>query len=252
LTLGEPYDYAFVSLALRAELADATPVVLKIGFPHAESEHEADALAHYDGQGAVALLARNRARHAMLLERCEPGGSLLDMPDEREACRIACRILERLWKPPRLDHPFRPIAVDAARWAEALPDRWGRLGQPFERSLLDELISAFIELPPSQGELVICHQDFHRGNVLRAQREPWLTIDPKPVLAEREFDTAALIRDGDGDLRWRLDVLSSELGLDRERMRRWAFAHTLARSFDEADPDESGIDVARRLAALRA
>jgi streptomycin 6-kinase len=252
LMLGEPYDYAFVSLALRAELADATPVVLKIGFPHLETEHEADALAHYDGHGAVALLAHDRVRHAMLLERCEPGDSLLDVPDEREACRIACGILERLWKPPRLDHPFRPIAVDAARWVEALPDRWERLGEPFERTLLDELVSAFIELPPSQGELVVCHQDFHRGNVLRAQREPWLTIDPKPVLAEREFDTAALIRDGDGDLRWRLDFLSSELGLDRERMRRWALAHTLAWSFDEADPDDGGIDVARRLAALHA
>ncbi|MBA3376986.1 MAG: hypothetical protein H0U00_14440 [Actinobacteria bacterium] len=138
-----------------------------------------------------------------------------------------------------------------ARWVEELPERWARLGRPFERELLDELVTAFVELPPTQGELVVCHQDFHRGNVLRAEREAWLAIDPKPVLAEREFDTAALLRDGDGDIA-RLDLLASELGLDRERMRRWAVAHTLAWSFDESEPDEGGIEIARRLAAARA
>ncbi|MEP7224861.1 MAG: aminoglycoside phosphotransferase family protein [Actinomycetota bacterium] len=252
LTVGEPYEYAFVSLALRVELPDRTPAVLKIGFPHRESEHEAEALAHYDGLGAVTLLAYDRARQAMLLERCTPGRSLLDVHDETEAFRIACRILERLWKPPDPGHSFRPIAVDAARWVQTLPERWEHLGRPFEQVLIEELVGALVELPPTQGELVVCHQDFHRGNVLSAQREPWLTIDPKPVLAEREFDTAALIRDGDGNVSWRLDFLSSELDLDRERMRRWALAHTLAWAFDESEPNPDDIDLARRLAAARA
>jgi streptomycin 6-kinase len=249
LRLGQPYEYAFVSLALRAELPDGAPVVLKIGFPHPESEHEADALAHFAGRGAVRLLDCDRERHALLLERCEPGTTLLDVEDELESFRIAAEILGRLWRTPPAGHPFRPIAVDAARWAQTLPERWELLGRPFERALLDELVAAFVELPPTQGELVVCHQDFHRANVLRAEREPWLAIDPKPVVAEREFDTAALIRDGDGDPCRRLDLLASELGLDSDRMRRWALAHTLAWSFDEGDPDEGGIDVARRLAA---
>ncbi|MGI8885445.1 MAG: aminoglycoside phosphotransferase family protein [Gaiellaceae bacterium] len=246
LRVGEPYAYAFVSLALRAELPDGTPVVLKIGFPHRESEHESDALAHYDARGAVTLLQYDATRRAMLLERCEPGTSLLDHPDEEQAFRLAARVLDRLWRAPAPGHSFRPIAVDATRWLDELPERWERLGRPFERELLDEMISAFVDLPPTQGELVVCHQDFHRGNVLRAQREPWLAIDPKPVLAEREFDTAALIRDGDGDARW-LELLSSELGLDRERMRRWALAHTLAWAFDESDPDQGDVDIVHRL-----
>lgn len=250
LRLGEPYEYAYVSLAVRAELPDGTRAVLKVGFPHRESEHEPHALAHYGGRGAVRLLAHDAERHTMLLERCEPGTTLLDLPDEREAFGIAAATLRRLWRPPAADHPFRPIAVDAARWAEALPERWERLGRPFERELLDEAVAAFVDLPPTQGELVVCHQDFHRGNVLRAEREPWLTIDPKPVLAEREFDTAALIRDGEGNLTWRLDFLAAELGLDRERMRRWALAHTLAWAFDESDPIDDMIETARRLLRL--
>jgi streptomycin 6-kinase len=247
LRLGEAYEYGYVSLAARAELPDGTSVVLKVGFPHRESEHEADALTHWDGQGAVRLLAYDRERHALLLERCEPGTSLLELPAEREAYRLAAGVLGRLGRPPALGHSFRELAVDAARWVDVLPERYEQLGRPFERRLLDEAVAAFLELPPTQGELVVCHQDFHRGNVLRAEREPWLAIDPKPVLAEREFDAAALVRDGDGDLGWRLDFLSSELALDRERVRRWALAHTLAWGFDESEPDPDMLDTVRAL-----
>jgi streptomycin 6-kinase len=247
LRLGEAYEYGYVSLAARAELPDGTPVVLKVGFPHRESEHEADALTHWDGQGAVRLLAYDRERHALLLERCEPGTSLLELPEEREAYRLAAGVLGRLGRPPAPGHSFRELAVDAARWVDVLPERYEQLRRPFERRLLDEAVAAFRELPPNQGELVVCHQDFHRGNVLSAAREPWLAIDPKPVLAEREFDAAALVRDGDGDLGWRLDFLSSELALDRERVRRWALAHTLAWGFDESEPDPQMLDTVRAL-----
>jgi streptomycin 6-kinase len=223
--------------------------VLKISFPHRESEHEADALAHWDGDGAVRLLAHERARHALLLERCEPGTTLLDLPGERAAYEAAAAVLARLWRPPHANHRFRPITVDAARWVDVLPVRWERLGRPFERRLLDEAVAAFRELAPTQGELVVCHQDFHRGNVLRAERQPWLAIDPKPVLAERELDTAALVRDGPGDVRWRIAFLASELGLDRERIRRWALAHTLAWGVDESDPDPEMLDTVRSILA---
>ena len=248
LHLGAPYEYSFVSYAVRADLPDGTGVVLKVGFPHRESEHEGHALRHYDGSGAVRLVAYDDDLHAMLLERCEPGTTLLEVADEDEAFRVAASVLRRLWRAPSSRAPFRPIAIDAERWAVELPERFERLGGPFERVLLDEAVAALVELPSTQGELVVCHQDLHRGNVLRAEREPWLAIDPKPVLAEREFDTAALVRDGPGDVSRRLDLLSSTLGLDRERMRRWGLAHTLAWSLDESSPDVERIEVVRALA----
>src|SRR4029450_6156266 len=103
-------------------------------------------------------------------------------------------------------------------------------GRPFERSLLDRALAALRELGPDQGEEVVLHQDFHGGNVLRAQREPWLTIDPKPLVGEREFDAASLLRDRRDEfaadprpgarIRRRLDQLT-ELALDRETLRGW-------------------------------
>jgi hypothetical protein len=91
LRLGDPYEYAFVSLALRVDLSDGTHGVLKIGFPHRESAHEADALAHYGGRGAIRLLDHDPDRGALLLERCEPGTTLLEGTDEVGSLPIAAR-----------------------------------------------------------------------------------------------------------------------------------------------------------------
>jgi streptomycin 6-kinase len=254
LELGDPIS-AHISLVVTATAADGAPAILKVNFPDEESEHEADALAHWGGEGAVLLLAHDAERQALLVERCDPGTELWSVSDEEEANRIAASALRRLWRPAPIDAPFRRLDDLASRWAEELPARWERLGRPFEGVLLDAGVSWLRELGPTQSELVVAHQDFHGGNLLRASREPWLAIDPKPVLAEREFDTASLLRDRRDELevdaapsrriRRRLDQLADELGLDRERMRGWALAHALAWGFDGDGADPSLIACAR-------
>ncbi|HEY7792497.1 MAG TPA: aminoglycoside phosphotransferase family protein [Gaiellaceae bacterium] len=234
LTAFEP---AHISLVLAVERLDGTPAVLKVNFPEPESEHEADALAHWRGEGAVRLLEHDPDRRALLLERCDPGTQLWAVDDEDEANAIAAAVLRRLWRPPAPGHPFRLLAAEAERWAEELPRDWEAAGRPFERLLLDEAVSACRELTRGQPEQVVLHQDFHGGNVLRAARERWLAIDPKPLAGERAFDAASLLRDrrwllrepgAARRIRRRLDLLSAELGLDRERARRWGIVHALA------------------------
>ena len=44
LRLEPPYTESYVSLVLPVTQSDKTPAVLKLQFPHPESEHEADAL----------------------------------------------------------------------------------------------------------------------------------------------------------------------------------------------------------------
>ena len=121
-----------------------------------------------------------------------------------------------------------------------------RAGRPFERPLLDAALQALDELPGTQGEQVLVNQDLHADNVLRAEREPWLMIDPKPLVGERAFGLVALVRGaelggGAQALRHRLDRLTSELGVDRERTRRWGLAQTLAWAFD-GDGDVDMVD----------
>src|SRR5262249_15154675 len=186
---GPAFADSNVSWVAPAKLADGREAVLKLSVPEPESEHESDALAFWAGEGAARLLGHDAERWALLVERCVPGTSLWSLPDEEEANRLAAGVLRRLWRVPPPDHPFRPLAVDASGWSEELRAEWRDAGEPFERSLVEQASALARELAESQGELVVVHQDFHGGNVLLAERG-WLAIDPKPLLGEREFDTA--------------------------------------------------------------
>jgi streptomycin 6-kinase len=253
LELGPPFEGGNISLVVSA--GDA---VLKINFPEEESEHEADVLELWAGHGAVRLLAYDPARRALLLERCVPGMTLWELPDEDEANTIAAGLLRRLWQPPPAGHPFRLLEHEAARWAEQLPRQWRALGRPFPATLIDEAVAAARELSSSQDELVVLHQDYHGGNVLRAQREPWLVIDPKPLVGEPAFDAASLLRDRRdelerdpdpaGRIRRRLDQLTEQLELPRERLRGWGIVHALAWGVSERKLEDDMVACARWLA----
>ena len=234
LTLGEPYDAGAAGYTVRAELDDGTPAALKLVYPHRESEHEADALELWDGEGAVRLLKRSEDGYALLLERCNPG-SFLSATGTQTALGVLIELLPRLFKP--AGEPFHTLASEAAWWASYLPDHWNRVRPPFPRALLDAALDALAELPPTQGDQVLLHQDLHTDNVLAAEREPWLVIDPKPLVGEREFAVAPIVRSFElahskRDVLARFDRLTGELGLDRERARGWTIAQTVAWAFD--------------------
>jgi streptomycin 6-kinase len=251
LRLGEPYVPGVVGHVVRVELPDGTPAVLKVFWPHREAEQEADALDRWDGDGAVRLLARDDERNGLLLERAEPGTHLSAVGAEA-ALDVLIGLLPRLWKP---GSGFRPLADESAWWLSYMPARWEEGGRPFERRLLDAALDALGELPGTQGEQVLLHQDLHAENVLAAQREAWLVIDPKPLAGEREFAAAPIVRGGElgharRDVLYRFDRLTAELGLDRERARGWAIGQTLAWAYDVEWHDDH-VDVARWLLEAR-
>jgi streptomycin 6-kinase len=222
--------------------------VLKVQTPHRESEHEAAALELWDGDGAVRLLAHDPERHALLLERCVPATPLASVGHEA-ALEVLVSLLPRLWKPAAA--PFRSLAEEAAWWLVQLPRTWEEAGRQFERRLLDASLEALAELAPTQGEQVLLHQDLHGDNVLAAEREPWLVIDPKPLVGEREFAVAPIVRSVElghsrRDVLYRLDRLTSELGLDRERARGWTIGQTIAWSVG-SEYHETHVETARWL-----
>ena len=75
------------------------------------------------------------------------------------------------------------------------------------------------------------HTDLHYENVLAADREPWLAIDPKPLSGDPHYEVAPLLWNrwpeavGSGDVRWavrrRLDAVVDAAGLDPDRARDW-------------------------------
>lgn len=146
--------------------------MLKVSIVDEETRHEADALALWDGNGAVRLLDADRGRGATL-----------------------CTEL-------------------------------AATGQPS----------------------ILANRDFHLGNVLAAQREPWLAIDPKPLVGEPAFDTGHLVRSllparpTPHEARRLIRRLADELDLDPERIRAWAVLRSIEDALwildtYRADPD---------------
>lgn len=218
-------------------------------FPHRESEHEAEALRRWNGRGAVQLIENDPERFALLIERCEPGDPLSTVEPEK-ALEMMTEILPRLW----IDAgpPFISLGDEAAQWSAELPVFWERAGRPFEVELLNGAIEALDALSGSQGPQVLIHQDLHGGNVLRATREPWLVIDPKPIAGEREFSVSPIVRSSEfGHSRKqvvdRLDRLARALDLNRERARLWSFAQTLAWAFEDNRVLARHVETARWL-----
>ena len=198
--------------------------MLKVSPPHPESDPEADALAAWDGDGAVRLLAHDPERRALLLERLVPGTSAWELEDDA-ATRAVAGVLRRLAVEPPRGHPFRPLAEAAREWAEELP----------------ELRAAVEELLTDPSPQVLLHQDLHAGNVLR-RGDDWVAIDPKPLVGDPAFDVASLVRDrrpirDRRVIERRLDLLADELGHDRERMRLWSWVHAVAWGW----PDEARL-----------
>jgi streptomycin 6-kinase len=207
LELGEPFALSNVSY-----VAPAGHAVLKVPWEgDQESLHEGDALELWGGDGAVRLL--QRSGRTLLEERAVPGDDLSALPDDL-ATAIAIDVASRLWR--RVGSPFRPVAPAVMRWLDDC-ERNGNDLVPLARQLL-------AELDPVDAWLV--HGDFHHHNIL-SHGDRFVAIDPKPYLADREYDVPTFLWNPIGN---RMDdrALTEQriaafvaAGLDDFRIRAW-------------------------------
>lgn len=236
LTLHAPFDdevsCAYVAPAVRA---DATHAVLKIGMPHMEGEHEIYGLRFWDGDPTVRLLMADDDLGAMLLERCEPGTVLRALP-ECEQDVVISGLLRRLWRAPSAQHPLSALTK---YWSE---ETLTQIEQWPDPGLVHEGLRLFAELSRTQPTEVLLATDLHAGNVLRAERQPWLVIDPKPFVGDPAYDatqhlfncSARQQSDPDATIR----SFAELLGVDYERVRLWTFARAAAEPRDDWSNDD--------------
>jgi len=95
----------------------------------------------------------------------------------------------------------------------------------------------FVALAEDAEQQVLLCTDLHAGNVLAAQREPWLVIDPKPYLGDPCYDVLQhllnceqRLADDPAGLAQRMADL---LDLDGNRVRRWLFARCVIEGVDD-------------------
>jgi streptomycin 6-kinase len=248
LTLEEPFDGPEVSAAwvARAIRADGTPAVLKVSMLHMEADHEIDGLRFWDGDPTVRLVEADDGLGAMLLERCEPGTWLRELPEPEQDVIIA-GLLKRMWRLPPSPHPFQTLAEMIALWVEETKENEARWPDP---GLVREGLQMFDALAPGpEGGHVVLATDLHAGNVLRAEREPWLVIDPKPFVGDPAYDaTQHLLNCEERMVEAPIETIerySDLLDVDAGRVRRWMFARAAAENRD--DWGDASMDLARTL-----
>lgn len=234
LTVGEPFesDDASAAWVAPAKRASGASVVLKIGMPHMEGAQEADGLRYWAGDPVVRLLEADGAVGAMLLERCLPGTSLRRRTEEDQD-RVIASLLHRLWRPRGPVGGFRALSQMIDAWSvesRAQSAQWPDAG------LVEEGLQIMRDLSRPGANDVLLGTDIHAGNVLQAEREPWLVIDPKPFVGDRAYDaTQHLINCAErviADPRRTIEEFAALLEIDAERVRAWLFARAAAEPRD--------------------
>src|ERR1700722_3215985 len=223
-------------------------LVLKVCWPHPEAAHEAEGLRAWDGTGAIRVQQATELAEAtvLLVERCRPGTQLRASPAEEHDLVIA-GLLQRLWMKPPPGYGFRPLSDMCDYWADRYEERSPAERSCLEAPLAEEGIRLLRELPRTGGEAVLLHTDLHAGNVLAAEREPWLAIDPKPYIGDPAYDVTQHIFNGvfveGADAEALAARMAHLLDLDLSRIQLWLFARAV-----EASPYWTGMaDLARAL-----
>jgi len=146
---------------------------------------------------------------------------------------VLAALLHRLWRGPPAPHRFRPLSLMIAFWIEATlaaRPRWRDV------DLVRAGLRVFEELAEASSEDVLLATDLHAGNVLRAQREPWLVIDPKPFVGDRAYDATQHLLNSEARMseapRATIRRVADLLDVDDERVRMWMFARSAAEPRD--------------------
>ena len=238
-------------------LREGEPAMLKVGWPHREAFGEALALRHWDGNGAVRLLAADPRRDALLLEQLDPSRDLdsAHVPID-EACEVIGGILSRLHvpAPPQL-WTLSDFAAEQVDKLAAARDRLPRRHIARATHLVADLTSE------PDCDATMLHTDLHFGNVLGGTREPWLSIDPKPLAGHPGFELQPVLRNRLGELgtgsafrrnlRRRFEIVCETAGIDGEVARAWTIVSSIFQA-NWASIDGNADDVTIHLAIAKA
>lgn len=228
--------------------ADGSPAVLKAGLPREELETEIETLRLYDGSGLAQLLEADPSRGVFLIERALPGEPLTRVDDDDAATAIGAEMMREVTRPvpPGATYPT------VAGWLEAFARvraMYGGGAGPIPTATLARAEGLARDLLASAPESRLLHGDLHHDNIVSAQRQPWLVIDPKGITGDPGFEVGAFLCNPYGRMEtWpnparmmarRVDILAERLGLPRGRVVAWGYVQaTLSAAWHVEDEND--------------
>jgi|GEM_PF-663315 len=215
------------------------PVAIKTSPPHREVTAEIEAVRLSQGPGVVRLFESDPDVAYMIQERVIPGIMLrqhIDSGDidDVQATTIAATCMKRFWSPA----PHNDKLITLREWFKALYEHRdlhqgdGRI----PTACIDLAVHHADHLLATEQDRVTVHGDLNPGNILRNQKGGWTIIDPKGLAAERGYEIGQWMLNPYGLHTWpnlvevldtRLDLLSTQLELDRYRLWQWSVAHSM-------------------------
>lgn len=215
---------------------NGSQAVIKIGLPQdKEFQSEIEALKIFNGDGITKLLKADKEKAVILIEQVVPGTPLSTIENDEKATKIIASVMKKLWKPLPVNHHF----ITISQWTRALYGYHLQYNHnlPIPLDLVEKAKRLFYELIKTSETPVLIHADLHHDNILSSSRNDWLVIDPKGIVAEPAYETSAMIRNPykkiskmknvEKLLKTRIKILSEELNINPERIRKWCLAQTI-------------------------
>ena len=238
-----------------------TSVVLKISKRRNDEWHAGDILRSFDGGGTVRVYESEPG--AVLLERLDPAKELVELVragNDDEATEILAQLMRQMSQ-----HSPPSHCQTLLDWSRGF-DRYLETGDPqLPGSLVREAHELYLSLANSQQNAMLLHGDLHHYNVLFDSTRGWVSIDPKGLVGELEYEVGAILRNPVENpdffasttvVKRRLNLLTAALKLNYDRALRWSFAQAVLSAIwviedgDELAPNNPSLRLVHALAPL--
>jgi streptomycin 6-kinase len=234
LAVDEPFPDLSYNFVAPCVCADGTNAVLKIGYNEKDSVifSEAKFLTVLDGRGAVKLLRFDKNCCALLLERLIPGENLAKLckTNDEKATLIAIDVMRKICQQPPKNHDFPTLE----NWINKLQTA---AETKFAPRLVAKALNNFEELSDASEQNLLLHGDLHHENILSAERESFLAIDPKGVVGDIGYEIAVFMNNQRRIMRSRQDLrqiiarrieqFSQSFAIEPRKLRKWAFVQAV-------------------------
>jgi streptomycin 6-kinase len=235
LEIAEPFPNLSYHYVAPCVFKTGGEAVVKIGFPGEKTTtvNEIRMLEFLDGRGVCRLLRFDESRSALLLEKMSPGENLKEICGKNDAAKavgIAIKAMRGFWREPPETSEFPRLE----QWFEGL-----QIAEKinFAPEHVKKARRFFDELNSSTKAKTLLHGDFHHENILSAEREKFLAIDPKGIVGDIGYDLSVFMINhahwlkSEPDLPEKLDgairAFSEAFAVEPQNLRKWIFAHSV-------------------------
>lgn len=229
IKIEEPVTNLSYNYVLKVVDSLGNPMILKLGVPGFDFNNEIRALQTYDGNGCAGLIEAESELGAILQKQLVPG-TMLYKEEEISSIQHYIQVWKAIRRPLPVGVKFPSIedwSAGLKRYQDSFPNKDG----PIPDTDIQLAKDYFVYISETSEGPELLHGDLHHENILYSEDLGWTAIDPKGVSGDPYFDITSFLinhlhekKNPKAILRQRIDLISKELDLDKERFLKASIA----------------------------